>query len=301
MWLTSITEPTQSGVRAEAGPPQALTQHDYGIRGVTISGLEQPPGQRPLDSVDAEEVARDEQNPRRCIVARADRHGIAVIGDERAERARAVPEGRILFDRGVSRRTGPRAVGGGGGEDPDERGGVRVDPRPEGDGVEEREDSAADADAERQRRNDDHRQRRMTPAVAQRESDVLPDIIDQAQPAGVAAALLPGRGIAELKPRLARRIARREAPPHEIRGAGLEMEAQFFIHAVLERRTMAKSAPQGPRAGPHVSASRACARARRAADSARSSAPVRRSDRSSAAPLRRSIGRRWPAPRRRGP
>ena len=70
--------------------------------------------------------------------------------------------------------------------------------------------------------------------AAQRVAAVLPQLVEQALPAGGAELFFQGFRTAELEPSAAPRLCRRHAAPHQILGVGVDMEPELVGDAVFK-------------------------------------------------------------------
>ena len=111
-------------------------------------------------------------------------------------------------------------------------------------GIDRGEHRAGGADAERQRRHDRQRQRRVLPHRAEREAHVGLQIVQQRQAPRITAAIAVDGGVAEFQPRPARRFVGGKAAADEFGGAALEMEPQLVVHVAFEGSAAHGRAPE---------------------------------------------------------
>jgi hypothetical protein len=101
-------------------------------------------------------------------------------------------------------------------------------------GIDDAEERSRCTDAERGREEDGQRDGGIAAKPAQREADVLRQIVDEMEALRFAAALLPHFGIAELEPGAPRRLVASQPRLHQVRCSRLEVEAQLVVHLLLE-------------------------------------------------------------------
>ena len=122
--------------------------------------------------------------------------------------------------------------------------GLRVRQGPEDRGVDDAEDREVDADAEREHRDDGGNAR--VAQAAHRVAAVLPQLVEQALPAGGAELFFQGFRAAELEPRAALRLCRRHAALHQVVGVGVDMEPELVGDAVFEPLPPERDGERGP-------------------------------------------------------
>ena len=122
--------------------------------------------------------------------------------------------------------------------------GLRVRQRPENRRVDDAEDREVDADAEREHGDDGGNARLAQSAYGV--AAVLPQLVEQALPAGGAEFFFQAFCAAELEPRAALRLGRRHAAPHQVVGVGVDMEPQLVGDAVLEALPPERDGERGP-------------------------------------------------------
>ena len=122
--------------------------------------------------------------------------------------------------------------------------GLRVRQGPEDRRVDDAENREVDADAEREHRDDGGNAR--AAQAAHRVAAVLPQLVEQALPAGGAEFLLQAFRPAELEPRAALRLRRRHAAPHQVLGVSVHMEPELVGNAVFEALPPERDGERGP-------------------------------------------------------
>ena len=218
--------PDDRRIGAEAGPPDAVAQHDDVVAEVR---REQRAAKRGANAEDREEVRGDRlpHQPDRAIGFRQRHDGRAMRRDIRERRA---PGAHVLI-------VGPRHLAL-----------ARADPRElvrrgkrrrlEDQRVDDAEDGGVAADRDRERRDRDGRESRIaddeTPAVRgvlfqlRRDARQPPLPLDRG--ASIRQPPRASGGIAELACRLAAGLGLGEAVPHQVRDPHLEMEVELVAN-----------------------------------------------------------------------
>jgi hypothetical protein len=233
--------PDDAGIGIEPRPPQRLAQHD---------------DMRPLDVVFVgERPAGDRRDPEHVEYSRGDplprhRFGVAVrAGHDHA--ADGWREAGNLLERPAPRvpveHVERRHVAGGVLRGPlpqgDESIGLTEGQRPEQGRIDEREDRAVGADAERQGQRGDQREARRVPQLPERGFQIVPELVDPEAHAHLAVSLsakashrlLEGGDIAQSTDRDLAGGLRIHAARDELARAVLDVQREFFVDLLIDR------------------------------------------------------------------
>ena len=260
-------------VAAVPVPPDVPGEQDDRRRGaLLVRGPEVPAEDgRLAEQAQAGRGDEDALQPRRRPVVLGDGGRRRLVGGQRAERRRRVPN---VLEIGVRDAPRPRAAVAGRDMDHPLRGVDGQAPRRQR--IEHREELRGDAHPESQHEDGDDRERRPAGEQAHREPQVLPGLVQPPRAARVAALLLDVVEAAELDPRAPARLVLGQAGPHVLGRLPLDMVAQLAVQLAFEPVAVPEAPPPAhrapppavPRIRPTASASRAqlsvcsCSRAR---------------------------------------
>jgi hypothetical protein len=124
-------------------------------------------------------------------------------------------------------------------------------------GIDKAEDGTVHSDAQREREHRHCGDRGESAETSDPMSQVLADLIEPPQPAGLSTLVSHSLDAAEVHPRATIRGLPRQACLHEVMGVGVHVEMQFFAECVLEPLAAGQVGDERPEASEHVRPRRA--------------------------------------------